>query len=64
MIKDFYTVRDIAEQLQVQEKAVRRLITGGGLKASKVLGKWVVTAENLKAFIDANTSGGGEHDGQ
>ena len=56
MIKDFYTVRDIAEQLQVQEKAVRRLITTGELKASKVLNKWVVTAENLKSFIDANTT--------
>lgn len=54
MIKDFYTVRDIAGQLQVQEKAVRKLISSGKLKASKVLNKWIVTAENLKAFIDTN----------
>ena len=54
MTKDFYTVRDIAEQLQVKEKAVRGLIAAGELKASKILNKWVVTAENLKAFIDCN----------
>lgn len=53
MIKDFYTVKDIAEQLQVQEKAVRRLISQGGLKASKVCGKLIVTAENLREFINS-----------
>ena len=52
MIKDFYTVRDIAEQLDVTEKSVRRLISSGELPASKVIGKWVVSAENLKNFID------------
>ena len=55
MTKDFYTVRDIAEQLQVKEKAVRRLITTGELDAGKVLGKWVVTADELRAFIDLKT---------
>lgn len=52
MTKDLYTVRDIAEQLQVQEKAVRRLVTSGKLPAKKVCGKWIVTADNLKEFID------------
>jgi excisionase family DNA binding protein len=61
MQKDLYTVRDIAEQLQVQEKAVRGLIASGELKASKVLNKWIVTAESLKAFIDAKASKGDEH---
>jgi len=56
MTKDFYTVRDIAEQLQVKEKAVRHLITVGELKASKILNKWIVTADNLKAFVDAKIS--------
>ena len=56
LIKDFYTIKDIAEQLQVKEKAVRRLVTRGSLKARKVCGKWVVTADNLKAFLDPDTS--------
>jgi len=61
MTKDFYTVRDIAEQLQVQEKVVRYQITKGNIKASKVFGKWVITAENLKAFIEANISNSNEN---
>ncbi len=54
MQKDYYTVRDIAEILQVKEKSVRHLITTGQLKASKVCNKWIVTAENLKKLIDDN----------
>jgi excisionase family DNA binding protein len=54
MIKDYYTVKDIADQLQLKEKTVRRLLATGKLKASKVCGKWVVSAENLKAFIDGH----------
>jgi len=55
MKKDFYTVRDVADQLQVKDKAVRNLIASGKLKASKVLKKWIITADNFKAFIDSNS---------
>jgi len=54
LTKDIYTVRDIAEQLQVNEKAVRNLVTSGELKARKTCGKWIVSAENLKAFINSD----------
>lgn len=57
MIKDFYTVRDIAEQLQVKEKSVRRLLSSGVLKARKLCGKWVVTADTLKAYVNSQESG-------
>jgi len=53
LTKDFYTVKDISEQLQVNEKAVRGLITAGELPASKVLNKWVVTAKDLIEFVDS-----------
>jgi len=55
MNKDFYTVKDIAEELQVTEKALRYQIKGGKLMASKVLGKYVISAENYKKYIDENT---------
>jgi excisionase family DNA binding protein len=55
MTKDFYTVKDIAQQLQVKDKSIRRLISTGRLPASKVCGKWVVTADNLKSFVDIST---------
>lgn len=54
MNKDFYTVKDIAEELQVTEKALRYQIKAGKLEASKVLGKFVVSAENYKKYIDDN----------
>jgi len=53
MTKDFYTVRDIAKELQVKEKSIRQLITSGELPASKVCGKWIVTAGNLKSYIES-----------
>jgi len=55
MTKDIYTVRDLSDLMQVSEKAIRRLINGGELKAAKILGKWFVTSENLKLFLDAKT---------
>lgn len=51
MTKDVYTVKDIAEQLQVKERTVRQAISDGKLKASKVLNKWVVTADEFERFI-------------
>lgn len=56
MIKDFYTVKDIAEQLQVKEKAVRFQIKQGKLEASKVMNKYVISAENYKKFIEAHST--------
>lgn len=53
MQKDVYTVKDIAEQLQVQEKAVRNLIASGKVKATKICGKWVVSAESFQQLIDS-----------
>ena len=55
MIKDFYTLRDIAEQMQIKERTVGRFVSCGELKASKVGGKWIVSAEKLKDFVDAST---------
>lgn len=52
MQKDFYTVKDIADIIQIKEKSVRNLITSGQLKASKICNKWVITAENLKKLVD------------
>lgn len=56
MIKDFYTVKDISEQLQVKEKAVRFQIKQGKLEASKVMSKYVISAENYKKFIEAHST--------
>jgi len=69
MTKDLYTIADIAEQIDVTVRSVRRLINLGELPATKMCGKYVVTAENLKAFIDGKAgqrvpSGGGGSNGK
>lgn len=64
MTKDVYTVKDIAEQLQVKEKAVRHLISTGKLKANKVCSKWIVTAENFKKLIEGAESSEGAEAGE
>lgn len=51
MKKDFYTVKDISEQLRITEKTVRRLITSGNIKAKKVCRKWIVSARHLSEFL-------------
>lgn len=56
MQKDVYTVKDIAEQLQVQEKAVRNLLTAKKVKAKKICGKWIVSAENFRKLIENEQS--------
>ena len=56
MSKDYYTVKDIAEELQVKEKAIRHLINTGQLPASKIARKWVVSAEDLKAFVKSQSN--------
>jgi len=52
MTKDAYTVRDIAEQLQVTEKAVRQLILLNKLPARKICNKWIVSAADFKNLIE------------
>jgi len=51
MLKDIYTVKDIAEQMQVEERTVRRHITDGDLEAQMINGKYFVLAQNLQAFV-------------
>lgn len=58
MLKDVYTVRDISEQLQVKEKAVRHLIKTGRLKATKVLNKWIVSAHDFQALTQQEERSG------
>lgn len=53
MKKDFYTVKDIAEEFNVKEKAIRALINSGDLSAAWVCNKWIVTAKDLQTFIES-----------
>jgi len=54
MLKDFYTVKDIAEQMQTTRNTVRRLIRSGVLPSKLVAQKYIVTAEALYEFMHNN----------
>ncbi len=58
MTKDVYTVKDIAEQLQVTERSVRQAIADGRLKAKKALNKWVIPAAEFERFISSQEEEG------
>jgi len=54
MTKDFYTVKDLADQMQVKEKSVRRLATKGKLKGKKICNKWIFTSDQVKELFEEN----------
>lgn len=46
--KRFYTVADLARELGRSERTVREAIQRGDIPASKLCGRWVVSADVLK----------------
>ncbi len=52
MDKEFLTVKDVAELLEITERTVRALCKQGKIKARKVAGKYITTKDLLKAYIE------------
>lgn len=52
MLKEYYTVKDIAELLNVSEKTIRNILKQGKLKGKKVGVKWVTTKKMLDEYIE------------
>ena len=50
MNKEYYTVQQIAQLLDLHEKTIQRYIREGKIKAQKVGKSWRVTKENLDEF--------------
>lgn len=47
-----YTMKEVSELLKVTERTLYNYIKSGKFKAKKIGGKWMITEENLKRFID------------
>ena len=47
----FYTVKEIAEMLKMNEQTIFRFIREGKLEATKVGGRYRITQEQLDRFI-------------
>jgi excisionase family DNA binding protein len=54
-MKKMLSTREIAEYLGVNEKMVYSLVSGKGLPASKITGKWVFPLHLVDEWIEANT---------
>ena len=48
---EYLTAEQAAERLNINEQTVRRYIRSGHLKAAKVGRKYIITSDNLLAFI-------------
>ena len=50
--KDFLSVEDVSRELGITPRTVRQLFHTGELKGRKVAGKYLITRERLKDYID------------
>jgi len=54
-IKDYLTVRHVAEQLGLTEYRIRELIREKQIRATKI-GQWRIKPQDLEEFIKARTN--------
>lgn len=48
----FYTLAELEEMLKVTNRTLLTYARSGKLKAVKIGGKWIVSEENLKKFLN------------
>ena len=49
-----YTAQETAELLGVSERTIREYIKSGRLVAQKIAGDWVISEDNIKAFLNGS----------
>lgn len=54
MAKKYLQVKDVAAELEVSEKTVRKLINEGVIVAYKLGREWRVTREDLDKFLESS----------
>ncbi|MFB0919436.1 MAG: helix-turn-helix domain-containing protein [Oscillospiraceae bacterium] len=58
MTKDYYTVEQISEMLDIHTKTIQRYIREGRLRATKVGKSWRVTGHDLSVFVESDSDNG------
>ena len=51
-----YDVKEVAEMLKSTESTIRTYFREGTLKGRKINGKWHITEDNLKRFINGDST--------
>lgn len=52
MNKDYYTVDEISNMLNIHPKTIQRYIREGKLRAAKIGKSWRITGHDLSTFIE------------
>ena len=52
MNKDYYSVEQISDMLDIHPKTIQRYIREGRLRATKIGKSWRVTGHDLSVFIE------------
>ena len=58
MNRDYYTVEQISDMLDIHPKTIQRYIREGRLRATKIGKSWRVTGHDLSVFIESNSDEG------
>ncbi|UWG96562.1 helix-turn-helix domain-containing protein [Dehalobacter sp. DCM] len=54
MTKDYYTVEQISDMLDIHPKTIQRYIREGRLRATKIGKSWRVTGHDLSIFVESS----------
>lgn len=57
-----YTVEDLAEALNIQERTIRKFLKEGKLKGRKLANRWYVPEEALKDYFQQTEHESGDPD--
>lgn len=55
MFKDYYTVEQISNMLNIHPKTIQRYIKEGKLRATKIGKGWRISGHDLSTFIECNS---------
>lgn len=53
MLKEFLTVKEVAEELHTTARTIRELIRNNQLKAKKIGVKYIITLEAVKDYLNS-----------
>lgn len=53
-IKEFYTLEQLAGEINMNVQSIRKFIKAGELQAYKVGNRYMVTRDNVKAWLERN----------
>lgn len=52
MNKDYYTVKEAADMLDITEQTMRNYLSSGRLKSEKIYNSTVISKEEVERYID------------